>query len=254
MCLIVFAYKVHPEFPLLVVGNRDEFHARPSDTMHWWPGRGILAGRDLQAGGTWAGVNKAGRFAVVTNVREPGMAVPEAHSRGELTTLALGEADIETVRTHVLEEGHRYNGFNLLLGDADQLYHAGNRPHTFEPLEPGIYGLSNANLNTPWPKLLRARDALSAWLDEGRADLSGLFALMADRRCPPDDALPDTGIPLDWERLLSPPFIVSDTYGTRSSSLFLISPAHGLVAERVFGADGRPGESRYFHVSFRKNT
>ena len=243
MCLIVFAWRPEHPLPLLLAGNRDEFHARPSLPLGEWPETpGLLAGRDLQAGGTWLGIDAAGRFAALTNIRDPGQA-EGARSRGELVSGylqgTLSPADYLRQIQH-----EQYSGFNLLLGDRQQLYHFNS--HEGEPrrLPAGVYGLSNASLNTPWPKLQRTREALRQCLDRPEPD--ALLALLADRARAADEELPQTGVTLEVERLLSSAFIVSPGYGTRASTALVLQADGGWqIIERSFGPDGEPvGEVR----------
>lgn len=243
MCLIVFAWRPEHPLPLLLAGNRDEFHARPSLPLGEWPETpGLLAGRDLQAGGTWLGIDAAGRFAALTNIRDPGQA-EGARSRGELVSDylqgTLSPADYLRQIQH-----EQYSGFNLLLGDRQQLYHFNS--HEGEPrrLPAGVYGLSNASLNTPWPKLQRTREALRQCLDRPEPD--ALLALLADRARAADEELPQTGVTLEVERLLSSAFIVSPGYGTRASTALVLQADGGWqIIERSFAPDGEPvGEVR----------
>lgn len=223
MCLILFAWDVHPEYELILAANRDEFYDRPTAPADWWhDAPDILAGRDLKAGGTWMGVTKTGRFAAITNFRDPTSTQVSAPSRGALVTDFLTGAHspqhyLESIRS----SGHRYNGFNLLVGDGSGLLCFSNRQGDVRKLGPGIYGLSNRFLDTPWPKVERGKDKLARLVSEGPVKESALFDLLYDTWQPPDHLLPETGVGLTWERLLSPLFIRGDTYGTRSSSLLL---------------------------------
>lgn len=241
MCLLVLAWQVHPEQRLLFAGNRDEFHQRPARSAEWWPDApGVLAGRDLQAGGTWLGADREGRFAVVTNFREP---VTEtgggSPSRGRLISDFLTGSETARDYASALEDRKDdYAGFNLLAADADGLHYVTNRAPGRLDLPAGVYALSNSTLNTPWPKVSRLRRGFSAILEEAPA-ADQLFELLADRQPAADDELPDTGIGRDLERLLSPAFIVSPAYGTRCSTVFWVSRDGGaLFAERSFGPDG----------------
>jgi len=224
MCLLVFAWRVHPGFPLVLVGNRDEFHGRPADPAHWWSSpEGILAGRDLQAGGSWLGLNRSGRFAVVTNYREPGFVTSGRRSRGELVVDFLSSpATTEGWMDGLAEKQDEYGGFNLVIGDGNHLHYLTNRSADRRYLESGIYGLSNRRLDTPWPKVVAARSGLGRMIDEGRVDHETLFDLLADRTPAPDDELPRTGVPLEWERALSAAFIDGPEYGTRASTVVRI--------------------------------
>ncbi len=243
MCLIVFAWRPEHPLPLLLAANRDEFHARPSLALGEWPEMpGLLAGRDLQAGGTWLGIDAAGRFAALTNIRDPGQA-EGARSRGELVSNYLQSALSPADYLRQIQHEH-YSGFNLLIGDRQQLYHLNSREGEARPLPAGIYGLSNASLNTPWPKLQRAREALRQCLEQPEPDT--LLALLSDRERALDEHLPQTGIALEVERLLSSPFIVSPSYGTRASTVLIVQADGGQqIVERSFGPDGEPmGEVR----------
>jgi uncharacterized protein with NRDE domain len=243
MCLIVFAWRPEHPLPLLLAANRDEFHARPSLPLGEWPEMpGLLAGRDLQAGGTWLGIDAAGRFAALTNIRDPRQAEGQ-RSRGELVSgylqSALSPADYLRQIPH-----EQYSGFNLLLGDRQQLYHFNSREGEAQRLPAGVYGLSNASLNTPWPKLLRTREALRQCLDQAEPDQ--LLALLSNRERALDEQLPQTGVTLEVERLLSSAFIVSPSYGTRASTALILQADGGQqIIERSFGPDGEPvGEVR----------
>ncbi|MBT9523435.1 MAG: NRDE family protein [Dechloromonas sp.] len=248
MCLIVVGWRVHPDFPLVVAANRDEFYARPTAPLGRWPDAPeVIGGLDLEAGGTWLGISQSGRFAAVTNVREPGMA-KGAQSRGGLTRGFL------TARSSAAEyateiDGNQYSGFNLLLGDGDTLVYCSNRDGQPRPLAPGIYGLSNHLLDSPWPKLLAARqrfaEALSRLPDE-----SAFFELLADQAIVADENLPSTGVPIEWERLLSAIFVKSESYGTRASTLVWQDAGGNItVHENSFGPNGQPLQSSVISTS-----
>ena len=243
MCLIVFAWRPGHLQPLVLAANRDEFYARPTQPLASWPDApGVHAGRDLEAGGTWLGLGPEGRFAAVTNIRRPGQP-PGKRSRGGLTAnFLLDQRSIEAYAQEVLQQADEYAGFNLLLGDARQLYYLSSDSQTLEPLSEGVYGLSNAGLNTPWPKLLKARNELAQRLaNESPADL---LELLHDTQPAADGELPDTGVGLATERLLSSVFISSANYGTRASTALLVSAdGHRQIIERSFGPQGaRLGE------------
>ncbi len=245
MCLAVVALDAHPRYALVVAANRDEYHARPAAPVAWWddgPNGGTLAGRDLEAGGTWLGVTRRGRWAFVTNVREPGRHDATAPSRGALVPRFLrSNRSVEAALADGLADTARYNGFNLLGGDMAGAAWGSNRVPGVQSLSTGVHGVSNARLDTPWPKLERTKAGLSAWAADGDDNLTPLFDLLADRARPPDAMLPSTGVSLDYERLLSSPFIVSRRYGTRCSTVLTITrtgAAH--LVERAFDADGAP--------------
>lgn len=222
MCLIVFAWRVHRDYPLVVAANRDEFLDRPATPAHWWPDLpDVLAGRDLEAGGTWMGVARSGRFAALTNYRDPSRQRSGAPSRGALVRDALaGGADTLSTLQDIATDSSRYAGFNLLVSDGDTLGIHESTTGAVRLLEPGVYGLSNHLLDSPWPKLVRTRERLAALLAQ-LPDDDAVLALLRDPSPAPDPHLPDTGISLEWERWLSPAFIRAPGYGTRCSSLVL---------------------------------
>jgi uncharacterized protein with NRDE domain len=234
MCLIVFAWKLLPHTPLVVAANRDEFYSRPSAPADWWQDQPtIYAGRDLQAGGTWMGIAAANgrdkpatRFAAITNIRSPFEKNPAAPSRGGLVgDFLAGSQFAKDYIAEVRERAAAYNGFNLLVGDGEDLIWYSSRDQEDErngqPLEPGVYGVSNAALNTAWPKLVKTKAEFGSLLCQ-RAPEDAFFEMLANTTPAPDHRLPDTGVSLELERLLSAACIVSPTYGTRSSSLVRI--------------------------------
>ncbi|HKT72790.1 MAG TPA: NRDE family protein [Steroidobacteraceae bacterium] len=251
MCLLVIAWQAHPRYRLIVAANRDEYHERPAAPLSKWPPPGeILAGRDLRAGGTWLGLDRQRRFAVVTNFRELHQPVTAAPSRGELIPDYLrGGARAGRFVSALAPAAPTYSGFNLLLSDADSLWYASNRAEGFgRALTAGVYGLSNQYLDTPWPKLVRVRRKLEDWLTRPKeADPEALFAMLADRAYAgtDDEDLPETGLPPEWEHALSAPFVNHAGYGTRCSTVLLLEPAGAFfMAERRFDASGtRTGET-----------
>jgi uncharacterized protein with NRDE domain len=248
MCLIVLAHDAHPRHRLIVAANRDEFYDRPTAPAAWWSDApGILAGRDLREGGTWMGVTRTGRFAAITNYREmtPPRAAP---SRGALVADFLrGGLPARAYSDDVAARGAAYNGFNLLVGDPGGLFYVSNRAEGVKRLEPGVYGLSNALLDTPWPKVLRATAAMRSTIAAAEADgwESGLWEMLGDRVIAADGDLPDTGVGAERERLLSPPFIASGVYGTRASTVLTIGhDGQVTFVERSTAPDG-PAEARH---------
>ncbi len=244
MCLILLAWNRHPEYCLIMAANRDEFHARPTAPAAWWPEPiGILAGRDLVGGGTWCGVDRRGRWAAVTNFRDfrdPAMGREGAFSRGLLVRdfLAAG-AEAGSGLTAATVQAQDYRPFNLLAGDRESVAYFGSREGWVRMLPPGVYGLSNALLDTPWPKVVGGKAALAQIVREGQVTSTELFALLADRAPAPDSELPDTGVGPERERLLSSRFICSAEYGTRCSTLLLVRVDGEVVFhERRFAADG----------------
>jgi len=243
MCLALVAIDAHSRYRCVIVANRDEFHARPAAPATWGqeaPFIGILAGRDIQAGGTWLGVAASGRFALLTNVREPDRRMVGAPSRGKLVPRALDAAlSPAQALAAVAADAGGYNGFNLLCGDAHRATWMSNRAASSLPIERGIHGLSNALLNTPWPKLTRTRAAFAKWAARGETSLQPLLALLADRTIASDSTLPATGVDLEQERLLSAPFIVSEGYGTRCSTVVAIDrDGNAQFNERSFDQRG----------------
>lgn len=232
MCLIVVGWKTHPDYPLVVAANRDEFLARAAVPAHWWmDAPDLLAGRDLEAGGTWMGVSRNGRFAALTNYRDPTLHSPGAPSRGTLVRDCLTEGDDATQRLQaVAEVSGQYAAFNLLVSDGRQLGIHESTTGSVRLLEPGIYGLSNHVLDTPWPKVKLARERFAAAL--GRLpDTDALLELLRDGEPAPDHHLPETGVSEEWERWLSPAFIRAPGYGTRCSTL-LLQDGRGNVSFR----------------------
>lgn len=249
MCLILFAYKVHPSYPLILAANRDEFFDRPSVPADFWKAKPqVLAGRDLQGKGTWMGMTKEGRYAAITNYRDPGSWRNDTLSRGKIVSAYLtGKMSPEPYLKKIMPQAQNYNGFNLLLGDVSDLFVYSSRGEK-QKLTSGIYGLSNHLLNTPWPKVSRGKRLLKSALDKKGDELEkSLFDLLADRHVPPDSKLPQTGLTLEWERILSSLFIQSPGYGTRSSTVLLIGKNRRIkFVEKVF--DGQPQawvESRF---------
>jgi uncharacterized protein with NRDE domain len=238
MCLIAVAYQVNDDYPLIVLANRDEFYSRPSAPLgEWedWPG--LFAGRDLQGGGTWMGMTRSGRFAAITNYRE----LPHSEfdsSRGHLVTGYLNGSSTNFEYLEQLKNtAEEYAGFNLLFGDAGELAYYSNKGKEQIPLPPGVYGLSNHLLDSPWPKVKRLKRSLSEAVRN--PDQSKLQALLQNLEIAPDDDLPDTGLEPELERLLSSCFIQSENYGTRSSNLIMVSrDKNVLMWERRFGPNG----------------
>ena len=237
MCLIVFAYNIHPSYHLILAANRDEFYERPSSPADFWEDAPqILAGKDLKEGGTWLGITREGKFAAITNYRNPATFKINAQSRGKLVSRYIsGTQNANNYLEKISWQADEYNGFNLILGDRNNLFAFSNRGEK-QKLNAGIYGLSNHLLDTPWPKVCKAKKELQRALNEKGAALEDtLFALLSDRRVAPDDKLPATGVGREWERLLSPIFIKSPNYGTRSSTILLIGKNKRVkFVEKVF--------------------
>jgi uncharacterized protein with NRDE domain len=243
MCLLVFAWNTHPRYRLIFAGNRDEFHDRPAAPMAWWPDAPqVLAGRDLQAGGTWLGLSPRAAFGVVTNYRELQRPMPGMPSRGALITDYLNSPGAAAeFLAGLATQADRYAGFNLLLADSREMHYASNRTVPFSrPLPAGVHGLSNHLLDTSWPKLARTRVRFESVIAATNPSPEDLLAILADRERAADHLLPDTGIGLEWERLLSAPFIVNERYGTRCSTVVRIDlQGTAQIRERRFDPEGR---------------
>lgn len=260
MCLAVIAWQSHPDYPLVVVANRDEFYARSTRPVSWWgQSVALLAGRDEEAGGTWLGITRAGRIALLTNVRSPSERNPHAPSRGLIAVEALQST--QSPAAWLRSQAQRlagFNGFNLLVADAqgagraapNLVYFTNRRKQGPRPLAPGIYGLSNAFLDTPWPKVTRAVGRIACAL-ANRVDADALLAIMADRQPVRDSELPSTGVPLDWERALAPIQIRAHGYGTRSTTVLTVR-RDGVVSffERSFVLEAaEPHRDRHFEFT-----
>lgn len=244
MCLIALAWQAHPDYPLIVMANRDEFYRRPTAPARFWPETPhVLAGRDLAAGGTWLGVTRSGRFAALTNYRDPAAPTGE-RSRGLLVSLFLqGDVSPMDYAGSVAAEGQHYGGFNLLLGDREELVIVSNRGTAPTRLLPGVHGLSNHLLDTPWPKVVRAKAGLQAQLAAPEAD--ALMALLGNHEMAADAELPETGVGQAMERLLSPLFIHSPQYGTRASTVLLLGATRVDFTEQTFDQNGPLERSRF---------
>ena len=231
MCLILMAYRHHKRYPLILAANRDEFYNRPTLPADLWEDQpGILGGRDLQGLGTWLGISNRGRLAAITNYRDPASIKPDAPTRGLLVSNFLAGSDsARTYLQKLSESGDRYNGFNLILFDDTGLWYYSNRGERILALKPGIHGLSNHLLNTRWPKINRGLAALENSLTNTETvNPEKLMHLLEDRSIASDDALPNTGVGIEWERVLSPMFIESENYGTRCSSIVLFDNASNI--------------------------
>jgi uncharacterized protein with NRDE domain len=266
VCLIALALRQHPRFPLVIAANRDEFIARPALPLQWWSptddGRTILAGRDLESGGTWLGLSKAGRLAVITNVREPHRTDPSATSRGHLVPQWLStDESFDSFWQHSSTSKH--NGFNLIAADLrrGEWHWASNRSATSRALPDGVYTVSNALLDTAWPKTVALKQALQAVLDDARSApevgvydfAKQLFSALSDRSRAPDGSLPSTGVSLALERVLSSAFIRNDddSYGTRCSTVIVTERLDDRgscithVIERSFDPSGHRSYDRH---------
>ena len=258
MCLLFFSYDNHPAYRLILAANRDEFFNRPTAPMAFWDDApNLLAGRDLEAGGTWMGTSRlnqtGGRLAAITNFREIKYKMPDALSRGYLVSDFLKGTDTAAVYAEdIRSRASEYSGFNLIVFDGADLIFFSNRENIIHAVKPGIYGLCNHLLDTPWPKVQKGKQVLKPVFESGEPDMDEIFHILSDQSRSPDHLLPDTGVGLDWERMLSPIFVTSPIYGTRSSSVVMIKKnGEIMIAERTFFMkNGRveTGETRKFQI------
>ena len=260
MCLVLTGYKVSKKYPLILAANRDEFYERPTARMDFWETHpDLLAGKDLKQGGTWFGVHRHSGFAALTNYRNPSLTKSHAPSRGEIIINLLqsgsswsgnscsGSSGENYLRT-LQQKAGMYNGFNLIFGSHERLFWFSSLQNRIEELSPGIHGLSNAFLNTPWPKVVSGKKALADVISS-RLSPESLLSILRDATLPDDHLLPDTGVGIEWERRLSSVFIQSDIYGTRSSTIMLIDPAGTAhITERTYLPENR---LKYSDHSFR---
>jgi uncharacterized protein with NRDE domain len=251
MCLIFVAWRAHRDYPVVVAANRDEFFVRPTAPAGFWSeAPHILAGHDLEAGGSWMGVTRSGRFAALTNYRDPAQMRSGVPSRGGLVANFLaGNASPQGYLDQIAPLARQCNGYNLLVGDGESLWWSSNVGEVSRELAPGVYGVSNHLLDTPWPKVGAGKTALSRAIED-LPDENGLFELLRDDSLHPDEHLPQTGVPLDWERLLSAAFVKSPAYGTRSSTVF-IQESGGRITfdEQTWLPDAAIGPRRRFRFT-----
>jgi uncharacterized protein with NRDE domain len=257
MCLILLAWRAHPDYPLVFAGNRDEAYERPSAAASFWADDPqVFGGRDLEKGGTWLGLTRDGRMAAVTNSRDGPAARAAPRSRGELTAAFLrSKEEPRAYLEGVAARAADYGGFTLIVGDCDRLYSISNRRPGIEEIAPGVHGLSNHLLDSPWPKVERGKQRVSALLKAKETDLvEGLLETLADRKAALDSELPDTGVGLQRERELSPAFVAGERYGTRATTALLVSRSNEvLCVERRFGAGGAPlGEAMQRFALYRR--
>lgn len=256
MCLLFFSYQKTPGYKLVLAANRDEFLCRPTAPLDFLDQeKTILAGRDLQGGGTWLGITVQLKFAAITNYREPAKKHAEVPSRGEiLLNYLTGERDACHYVHSLAENGDRYNGFNLIIGDSENLYYYSNKSVGPKLLTPGFYGLSNHLLDVPWPKVVRGKNLLyPSLVDTDNVDPMQVFSILEDARKPTDDQLPDTGIGLEWERLLSTIFIDGKTYGTRSSAVITVSDSGDIkfIEKSIKRSSSQGIASEFIHRSMK---
>lgn len=250
MCFVVFSFKEHSKYKLIFCANRDEFYNRKTEKVRYWGNdENILAGKDLEGGGTWLGITKTGRFAALTNFREGGRKNPEKTSRGLIVREYL-ESDGSPLKyvKYLEEKKEDFEGFNLLFGNKDELYYFSNRSNGLLPVTGGMYGLSNATLETPWPKIRRGKKLFSDILSESNITPEKLFDLLRDDKKPDTKELPDTGVPKEFEKELSPIFVNMPGYGTRSSNVIFIDYNDNVeFYEKIFDSSGDEVNHSYYY-------
>jgi len=253
MCLILFAIDSHSDYDLIIAANRDEFYKRPTLSAHIWKDPAwLLAGKDLEGGGTWLGMNLEGRLSMLTNFRDLSNIRQNAPSRGALVRdFFLTDRSADRYTRDLVARGSVYNGFNLICLDGAGSYYVSNYAEGQTQIPRGIHGLSNGVLNEPWPKVAKGKEALEQVINEG-VSVQGLFKILYNDRIAADDELPDTGVGLDWERTLSPMFIKSDNYGSRTSTVIL-RRRDGYVrfAERTYNTDSFDYSDRVFYFRIK---
>lgn len=253
MCLLAFAWKRHPDYPLILAANRDELRARPTAEAHWWhDAPDVLGGRDLEAGGTWLGITTQGRFAALTNFREPGPRPEGGSSRGQLVAdFLMSQITPAGFAAKLAQMADRFAGFSLVFGDADELRYFSNRGGPAGPITPGVHTLSNHLLDTPWPKSERLRQDFVEHFS--RPDPGRLFALLDDTTPAADGDLPDTGLDYAIEKRLSAPCVIGEKYGTRCSTVLLLRRnGHVLFAEAQRDPQGRRGPPQVFEFDLEQ--
>ncbi|TRY32375.1 NRDE family protein [Aliiglaciecola sp. M165] len=250
MCILFIAVQQHPQYPLIIAANRDEFHNRPTLQSNFWQKHPqLLAGKDLKAGGTWMGITKGGKLSALTNVRDPQKVMPDATTRGELVTHYL-LSDVH--KTDYLKTLRRtkdnYNGYNLLFGEWNNLWVYNNHTDKMNKLSNGVFGLSNADLDSPWPKINQGVAQLKAHSQQnGPIETDKLFDILLNQTQSSDELLPQTGVPIEWERKLSSVFIQSEEYGTRSATLLLVDNQHKVTwLEHTFNPQGKNVQQQHF--------
>ncbi|MEM9392016.1 MAG: NRDE family protein [Bacteroidota bacterium] len=237
MCLILFSHGNHPRYKLVIAANRDEFYGRPTQPAHFWETEShLLAGKDREAGGTWMGISKKGKLSMLTNFRDAINIKSNAPSRGHLVSdFLLNGYDAHSYLKNLEPSGATYNGFNLICGSIDKLHYFGNYQNGVHEISAGVHGLSNALLNTPWPKVKKGKANLQLALEEETIDPESLFNMLYDNVYANESDLPDTGVGLEKERMLSPLFIKSPHYGSRSSTIILIDKSNRVqFLERTY--------------------
>lgn len=257
MCLIVFSFKQHRTYPVILAGNRDEFYSREAWQAHFWDtAPPMLAGKDLRAGGTWLGVNLKGEFGAITNYRDLNNPMSGKRTRGEIIPEFLTQDGSRKNRLTKLQMKYpAYSGFNLLAGNADQLFYLNNINRKFQSVAPGIHGISNAFLDIPWPKVEKAMSAFKDAVQPNDIDREAMFQLLQNSDTFPLEELPDTGLSQEMEKAVSPIFINTDDYGTRCSSLLTIdNDGQVRFTEKTYYNKGKACESVKEYSFYADNT
>jgi uncharacterized protein with NRDE domain len=253
MCILFFAIKQHPKYPVIICANRDEFHQRPTQSMHWWPENNlltgnVLAGKDKQAGGTWLGLNKQGRFSALTNFRQPDLIDNNKQSRGELVLQALSRQDDEMTK-QLAKSFSDYNGFNLVFGQLNKLVCFDSVSQKQQVLNSGFHSLCNGALDDIWPKMALGQTKLADAIKDHSLDIEQLFKLMKSGQQAQTEHLPKTGIPLDWEQLLSSIFIISPEYGTRTTNIITLDNEGNIcIYDQSYNEQGECIEKQVFSI------
>lgn len=235
MCLINFSFQQNSQYPFILIANRDEYYKRPAEKLHWWleEGIGIIAGKDQKDGGTWMGMNKKGEFAALTNYRDLHNIKKQAPSRGIIIKKFLnGEIPSDERMRYLKTQGKFFNGFNIIYGDSNQLFFYSNSNEQHKNIYPGIYGLSNAVLDTPWPKVIKSKKEFIAALDDIDNE-DRFFEIFQNKNTAPENELPDTGVSLEWEKKLSSIFINTENYGTRLTTFVRISNKGNVLYREI---------------------
>ncbi len=256
MCILFFAIKQHPLYPVIICANRDEFHQRPTQAMHWWPQENILAGKDLQAGGTWLGLNQQKKFSALTNFRQPHLLDKNKQSRGDLVLQAL-KLSSHKMSEKLAKSNGIYNGFNLVFGTLDNLQCFDSVNNLQQPLTAGFHSLCNGALDDIWPKMALGQQQLAQAIQTTSAnkrtpilDIDKLFDLMQNSQQAHIEHLPDTGLPLDWEQLLSSIFIVSPEYGTRTTNIITLDNNNCVsIYDRSYNEQGQCQQQQNFTIA-----
>jgi uncharacterized protein with NRDE domain len=256
MCLIVFANNIHKDYKLIFAANRDEFYYRQTKEAHFWNDHPeLLAGKDLQAGGTWMGINKSGKFAAITNYRDMKSIKDNAPTRGNLTLdYLVSDITPEEYFSKIINNLKKYNGFNLIIGDIDNLFYFSNIKPELIKIEPGIHGLSNAFLDTKWPKVEKSKMRLAEAINSNQVNEKRLMKILDDKIFVKDENLPDTGAGKELERVLSSVFIKTEKYGTRCSTVLLVDQQNNVTfVERIYIPGKNSFEKNEFKFIIKRN-